>query len=141
MPNFVVIRHLLHVIHAFFMNISGIFPQIDRGFSIMTSLSVTSQSLYDCECFSCYILSITTSVPIFVALDLQRTEKSRGGGADSTLPPSGTRDFWSPVEIGLKDHTGHIKGSNCNQISILKGPHLDLIIKESFQKHLEIGDR
>ena len=31
MPNFVVIQHLLHVIHAFFMNIFGIFRKIDRG--------------------------------------------------------------------------------------------------------------
>ena len=42
-PNFVVIQHLLHVILAFFMNIFGIIPEIDRGFSI--SLSLTSLSL------------------------------------------------------------------------------------------------
>ena len=42
----------------------------------------------------------STRVPSFVALDLQTSEKSRGGGAG--FPPSGTRDFQSPVEIGLR---------------------------------------
>ena len=28
--------------------------------------------------------------------------------------------------LTLKNRTGIIKGSNCNQISILKGPHHDL---------------
>ena len=39
-PNFVVIWHLLHVIHAFSMYIFCIFPQIDRGFRVMTSWSL-----------------------------------------------------------------------------------------------------
>ena len=47
------------------------------------------------------MLSITTQVPSFVALDLQTSEKS---GGDSTPPShSGTRNFQSPTDIGLTD--------------------------------------
>ena len=71
------------IFHVYFC----IFPQINRGFSVMTSLSMTSQSLSACECFS--VRFCPSSVPSFVALDLQ----TKGGGWIPPPLPSGTQDF------------------------------------------------
>ena len=53
------------------------------------------------------------------ALYLRRYQPKSSRGCFSLPPPP-------PVPLGLKNHTGIIKGSNCNQVSILKGSHHDL---------------
>ena len=78
--SFTVIRQLLHVIHAFFMYAFCIFLQVERGFSIMTSLS---NDVTVTLCLWVLLIRFCQSLLVYQVLLLQtykQVNKAGGGG-------------------------------------------------------------